>query len=532
MNTQRTVQLSLILLLGIGALHAVAHLTPFEDAYITYRYAEHWASGVGPVYNIGERVEGCTSLVWTSVLAVAAKFGLPLLPVSQVLSVVAALALVWLTFGLSRVLLAIQTSNAWCLVPPLGVIASGTWAYYAGGGMEAPAFAALVTWAAWLAIAERSQRQALGAGMVFALAAMTRPEGAGYWLAVVAAVLVGQARRDSIALVAGFAALFGPFFCARWLYYGHPLPNTYYAKASPSVSLFEAGVVQTEAFLTSRAFWIPLAAALGLAIARRHERAWRIVAAIVLAAIFNTILVGGDAFAYYRPFLPALPFGSVALVAVARTLGSHRSASRTRLIVPGLVAAWVVFTFAVQFLPVRTLLNRRRQSEWQQVASVGRINSDYFAVGIWLRSHVDPNWLLATNAAGIVPYTSRLRTLDMLGLNDVHIAHLRQQLGRGIIGHEKHDAQYVLSRRPDVVLLGLPILTERRLTQAEFEAWFARWFPYLPGDRELFYSEAFRHEYAPVSVAVGDRYLTFFLRGQKGISTVATNDIPLQTLPI
>lgn len=515
MNMQRTIRLLLILLLGLGALHAVAHLTPFEDAYITYRYAEHWASGAGPVYNIGERVEGCTSLVWTAALAVVAKFGLPLLPVSQALSVVAALALVWLTFGLTRVLLAVRTPNAWCLIPPLAVIASGTWAYYAGSGMEATAFSALMTWAAWLAIAEGNRRRALGAGLVFALAAMTRPEGAGYWLAVLAAVLAGKARRDSIGLVAGFGVLFCPFFCARWLYYGYPLPNTYYAKASPSVSLFESGAVQTEAFLTSHAFWIPLVAALGLAIARHRERAWRIVAAVVLAAVLNTILVGGDAFAYNRLFLPALPFGSVALVAVASTLGSCRSGLRPRLIVLSFVASWVVFTFTAQFLPIRTLLNHRRQSEWQRVASLGRIDSDYFAVGIWLRRRIDPKWLLATNAAGIVPYASRLRTLDMLGLNDVHIAHRRQQLGRGIIGHEKHNAQYVLSRRPDVVLLGLPLLTERRLTQVEFEAWFARWFPYLPGDRELFFSEAFRREYAPVSVAIGDRYLTLFVRSQK-----------------
>src|SRR5262245_28030247 len=46
-------------------------LIPFaaEDAYITFRFAEHWAHGLGPVYNVGERVMGFSSPLWTAWLA-------------------------------------------------------------------------------------------------------------------------------------------------------------------------------------------------------------------------------------------------------------------------------------------------------------------------------------------------------------------------------------------------------------------------------------------------------------------------------
>ena len=489
-------------------------MAPFEDAYITYRYADHLASGLGFVYNAGEHVEGCTSLAWTVVLAAVAKFGLPLGPVSQLFSIVGGMLLAWTSLGLSRTLVAKHPLDLWQLLPAAGVIASGTWAYYAGSGMETTTFAALVTGAAWLAIAKRDRGSALGAGLLFGLAAMTRPEGAGYVVAVLAAMLCGEARRDALRLSMGFSALFVPFFFARWWYFGYPLPNTYYAKAAPSLSLFKAGVVHAEAFLTSQAFWFPLAAVVGLGIARRHERAWRILAAVVLAAFVNAVLVGGDTFAYFRVFLPAISCGAVALVASVRALNARRFTRRIGLARASLVAAWIIFTFAVQFLPTRTLLNRRPQSEWQRVAAVDRINADYFAVGIWLREQLETNTLLAVNAAGIVPYVSGLRTLDMLGLNDEHIAHHRQRLGQGAIGHEKHDANYVLSRQPDVILLGLPVLAKRRIESGELEHWFGRWFPYLPGDRELFYSENFRRTYTPVSVAIGDRYLVFFNRNR------------------
>ena len=154
-------------------------MAPFEDAYITYRYADHLASGLGFVYNAGVRVEGCTSLAWTALFAAVAKFGLPLGPVSQLFSIVGGMLLAWTSLGLSRTLVAKHPLDMWQLLPAAGVIASGTWAYYAGSGMETTTFAALVTGAAWLAIAKRDHRRALGAGLLFGLAAMTRPAGAG-----------------------------------------------------------------------------------------------------------------------------------------------------------------------------------------------------------------------------------------------------------------------------------------------------------------------------------------------------------------
>ena len=508
----RTIRLLAILLLALGALHAVAYMAPFEDAYITYRYAEHLASGLGFVYNAGERVEGCTSLAWTTLLAAVIRLGLPVELTSQLLSICSGLALAWATLRLSRVLVARHASDGWQLLPIAGVIASGTWAYYAGSGMETTTFAALIAAAARLSIVEKNSRISIAAGLLFGLAAMTRPEAIGYMAAVALAVLLGESRRDAFRLTLGFMSLYILFFAARYWYFGYPLPNTYYAKASPSLTLFEAGIVHAEAFLTSQAFWLPFAAAVGLGIARRQQRAWRVVSAVVLTAFLNAIFVGGDTFPQFRIFLPAIPFGAVALAEAVRDLNKRGQSRPTTLVSESLVAVWTIYTFAAQFLPTRTLLSRRPQSEWDRGTTIGQMNCDYFEVGAWLHKNVKADALLAVNAAGIVPYVSGLRTLDMLGLTNEHIAHLRQNLGPGTIGHEKHDAQYVLSRQPDIILLGLPVLTARRLTPAEFEPWFGRWFPYLPGDRKLFYSEKFRRMYTPVSVAIGDKYFAFFLR--------------------
>ena len=61
-----------------------------------------------------------------------------------------------------------------------------------------------------------------------------------------------------------------------------------------------------------------------------------------------------------------------------------------------------------------------------------------------------PGQTLAIDAAGKVPFFSGLPTLDMLGLTDEFIAHKPVQYFR-VVGHDKFDTAYVLSRRPDLI---------------------------------------------------------------------------------
>ena len=57
---------------------------------------------------------------------------------------------------------------------------------------------------------------------------------------------------------------------------------------------------------------------------------------------------------------------------------------------------------------------------------------------------------IAVDAAGKIPYFSGLRTIDMLGLNDRHIASIEGVAYRRP-GHSKTDHDYVLARQPDLI---------------------------------------------------------------------------------
>ena len=78
--------------------------TPYcaEDAYITFRYALHWARGLGPVYNAGEKVWGFTSPLWTSYLALAVLAGAPVEQAARWTLVGCDLATLWLGWRLLR----------------------------------------------------------------------------------------------------------------------------------------------------------------------------------------------------------------------------------------------------------------------------------------------------------------------------------------------------------------------------------------------------------------------------------------------
>src|ERR1700730_5153616 len=62
---------ALILSIGLArlALGLWLGVRPFDDTYITFRYALNLASGFGFVYNVGEHVLGTSSPLWAMALA-------------------------------------------------------------------------------------------------------------------------------------------------------------------------------------------------------------------------------------------------------------------------------------------------------------------------------------------------------------------------------------------------------------------------------------------------------------------------------
>ncbi len=147
-------------------------------------------------------------------------------------------------------------------------------------------------------------------------------------------------------------------------------------------------------------------------------------------------LSGGDFFDGWRQLLPG-----VAAFHYAASAGLGAQAAR----VPGWLAAIL--------LPAHIYLANFSFRAFVRTDDV-RSERQVRPIALALRSGwgaLDP--LLAVDAAGALPYYTRFRSLDMLGLNDRWISHhppdLRQSTA---IGHDYHDVDYVWRSEPDVVV--------------------------------------------------------------------------------
>lgn len=431
------------------------HYLILDDAFISFRYARNLVRGLGLVFNPGERVEGYTNFLWTVLLAAAERLGLDMVTASVVLAFLATAGtlLVLLLIGL-RVFAAAGTARAWlAALPPLLFAAGGAQARYVVSGMETSLFVFLVVLAIHLLL--RGTRPWL-AGLAFALAAMTRPEGILYLgVALLCHLLWGEAEgegwRGRLAsgawILGGFLVLYLPYFLWRWQYYGDLLPNTFYVKTGTGSRgpLIRRGFLHLLQSGRQAGLELPLLIALLGLPAVRRERALRLFWLAVAATAAYVVLVGGDFLFFFGPrFLnPALPLAlllaAAGVGALLRWAGGRRAlasvlagGSLLLLLANAAWFSWPARSAEIAYLPV--------------------INEGWTEMGKWIARHTPEAAVVAVGAAGRIPFYSDRPTIDMLGLTDVHIAHLPMELGTGIPGHEKYDTGYVLERRPDYIV--------------------------------------------------------------------------------
>jgi hypothetical protein len=111
----------------------------YDDAFITYRYAENLAHGLGLVYNAGERVEGYSNFLWTLLMSLVVLAGGRPEDVGPIVSAVIALGTLVLVMWFAH------RRGASGALAGLLLAASSCWATWATGGLETALFTALVT---------------------------------------------------------------------------------------------------------------------------------------------------------------------------------------------------------------------------------------------------------------------------------------------------------------------------------------------------------------------------------------------------
>lgn len=443
-----------------------------DDTFISFQYAKNLVAGHGLVYNIGERVEGYTNFLWTMLAALVLWLGRDPVFWVYVAGVVLAPTIVLMTCWLALRLMDVT----WALVATLFVATSQSLLIYTsrGAGLETGFFTLLVLISsAFYVLSQAGTRKtyALLTGCGFALATLTRPEGVlvmgvtaihllftgsqeafhaqggPAYIRLHPGQFIGRCwriLREPLVLILGaYLIIILPYFLWRLTYYGDLLPNTFYAKTGGGVPQVLRGLRYAQGF--ALAFGGPLLLVLLLPLGidwRTTVTSWRGYLTL-LVAVYSTyiILVGGDHFRGERFFVPLIPWLAILMADGGATI--CRWSRRTPLF-RSFTA--VMLSFSLLLFSGYALL---RTASFDHILR-GLDESVWIwrELGWWMHDHAGPEESIAVMGAGAIAYYANRTTVDLLGLNEKHIARVAMpDMGTGAAGHEKRDPGYVLHVR-------------------------------------------------------------------------------------
>ena len=510
----------LVTLLAAAAAALVAHSLVFnfvtDDAFISFVYARNFAQHGQLVFNVGEKaVEGYTNFLWTVLLGALLKVGLQPEIMSRVLGTAFAVATFGTTAWLSRRLRdeGERDWSAWDALPALILAGVPGYACWASGGLETQMFTFLVTLGAALylddALAGRAPRAR--SGVVFGLAALTRPEGALFFALTAAHRALCKLRaRDwrptgaELLWIAAVAMFVVPHFLWRRWYYGWWLPNTFYIKSSGIGGTWPQGGYYLWRVVEHFHLWVvPIVVAVGWRL--RPERGARLLVgyATLVVGVFALYVasVGGDFMGLYRFVMPAIP-----LLALLAAVGLRQSLAATAARAPALAAAAVALLLAghaahavaVDKLALTIGADRGPAGNIDWPGFLRWYTHDRAAIGKWFGRYARPDDYAAVGGAGAQVYYSGIRSLDCFGLSDEHIAHAVPAVSSRP-GHEKYAPNdYILSKRPTIITSGNYHIGNGPYVGADAAYWMQHGYHYVtvpvPGLSSPMYSFLLRND--------------------------------------
>jgi hypothetical protein len=456
-------------------------LTGIDDANIYLVYARNVANGHGFVYNIGgENVEGFTSLLWTLVCALAFKLS----PHPELLLLI--INIVILSLGITVAVMYVQNgflgeekSQRIKLIYAIifGILLLTSPRYIVWNTitlMENSLWSTLLLITTVFTIESQpaSRSAVFGFTALLILLITTRPESI-LWVMIFAAIyfmrlaFLGNITRALKTLAPSSVCIAVALIMLtlfRLRYFGYPLPNTYYAKVSPSLAynLQEGTLYLVRYFLSDALAFISVTAVLagGLAIIFRirsrqiSKDNFFILPIVAGAGLFIPLLTGGDHFGSFRFYQNIYPILLLTLLYLVSRIQSEQV--KVRWSPPA--TPWQSMTFRIILILIAVFglfLNQayawsRFESEINTEFNVARYErkNGAFIQGLFSELPVLPD--IGVIASGGIKYSYEGEIIDLMGLNNTVMAHSDGDR----TGHKNHAAFTVATfyeLQPDIV---------------------------------------------------------------------------------
>lgn len=400
MTTQRQITAIFVAAVAIRlGFHLYTGFTA-DDAFITFRYADNLASGLGFVYNEGQRVMGITSPLFTFLIALGRLVSFPAISMALLISVVASGITATMLFRLARSLrfthLAALPAIAYMLWPRS--LAAETC------GMETALFTCLTVAAIY-----HHHRHATAYSLASAtLAVLTRPEGA--WLLLLLLIDVAFRHREALlSYIAIPISLLVPWAAFAWYYFGSVIPHSITAK----MALYD--YIQVEGplgrFQYVMGFGSPggwLLAILAIAgaywLRRKQNFGWIAIAWVVGLIVFYTASGTHLFFWYLAPLYPM--YLLLGMAAAPFLCEIARFSPRQYRLAGGWGQAMIVVVLLLG--SINPVVYYKSYQDY--------LEGTHKTIGQYLLQHAKAGELLAAEDIGYMGYVSKMKVLDRDGL--------------------------------------------------------------------------------------------------------------------
>ena len=449
------------------------YFTLVDDAMISMRYAKNLSQGFGMVWNVGETpIQGFTNLGWTLYMAFLHLLPVSASKISLLVMITSALLLSGTTIVSFKIVkhIAPQSENG-------AIIAAIVTAFYyplvfwSLRGMEVGILVFLIYTSVLLVIKSSGQistRKSFWIGLLMLLAIVVRIDVFPQIALILGYVLythIIEKRKNIITIspifIFSILGLLGVLLF-QYIYFGSMVPNTYYLKVE-GVSLIERLVLGSQVFVeyATRDFLAPAfisVAGLLFFTTLRKKEIFLLITLFIVQCVYS-VYVGGDyAEPLYVPqvdaanrfvtqgMLSVIIIFSVVIDKFLLALGMSKDDHKQKL-----QLSKMLIVLGISFATIITI-SGEPWFKWG-VHNAPLLNADIWRtkLGLHIKNNTEESAVIATHAAGQIPYYSNRRTIDLLGKSDSVIA-------KGLPatsfrpGHNKWNYEYsILILHPDLI---------------------------------------------------------------------------------
>jgi hypothetical protein len=406
------------------------HAFASDDAFITYRYAQNIYLGNGAYFNIsGEKVEGYSNFLYLLLLVPGFLFNSEYI---YIYSTILNTFLLYFALFLFFQLLKKSFSKYYSLIG-IGLVGLNpvVWANITTG-LET--ILVLVIFSAlWLILeSKRTKLNLFFLFLVSAISMLARVDGFIFPIIVAIFLFFSNEKKLGVRLL-GFSIVFMLIYAlGRYIYYDDIIANTYYAKVSGNlIQRFLSGItyLYKQTFYNAIGFYF-LFILIFIFTNIIHNKRKIVNFPIIFTAIWMTYLIyiGGDI--YFERFL--LPLLFIGIFYFLFFLQNKKYSIKIILIFIALVTSFSIINHDGRF--------KYEKKTYDMWVNLGKF-----------LKQVPEEYILAIDASGKVPYYSKLKTLDMLGLNNKTIGKMSIKNRNFHAGHTKFDVDYILSLSPNLI---------------------------------------------------------------------------------